>query len=113
VRISYNEMILIYHGVLHIYTCHHSVHLHCLDPSLCPQPASSMKLNGGGGGGGGGGCGGEKQIFLSQLHSRVSGSFHNWHLQVLLRLHSSTVCSQSCHISVYGETEIIICHIRM
>jgi hypothetical protein len=47
------------------------------------------------------------------LHSRVSGSSHNWHLQVLLRLHSSTVCSQICHISVYGETEIIICHIRM
>jgi len=110
--ISYNEMMSIYPGVSQMYTPRCLVHLRypCISvrPPPVAQPVSVIpvslyaprqlppaKLNGGGG---------EKWIFPPQWPPSASLSSLNRRLQVLLRLRSSTVCSQIDRMYIYRET---------
>jgi len=109
----YNEKMSFYHVVYQIYIPSCSVHYH--DTFIWVYPVAQLvsvipvslyppcwlphaELNG---------SDSEKKILLPQWPSSASLSSFNWHLQMLLWLHSSTICSEIVGKYIYGETVIM------
>jgi len=99
VRILYNEMISIYSGSpKYILPVAQSMSIIPVSP-YAPCHLPPAKLNGGGGG--------EKWVFMPPWPPNASLSSVNWHLQVLLQLHLSTVYSKIDCMYIDRETLII------
>jgi len=102
VCILYNDMMSIYPRVCQRYTSCCSVHLRYPCIFVPPRLLPPAKLNGGG----------ENRSFPPQWPSHASESSLNWRLQVLLQLHSNTVCRQIHCMYIYRATLIIYAILR-